>query len=202
MKIFALVAALAAAVLAVPRSTLVTRDDNPEIPGIDDKEFIGTVLDAHWYWRRIHCAQDLQWNATLAKMAQDDIRKCTKDHRGGSNLSGQGPAPGKRNVWIESARSMVHGWHEEEMFYDYSTRTSKNDRQIYHFTQLVWRDSSQLGCAMADCTDVNDATFPGRLYCYYDPIGNNIAGNFMQENVWPPVCADPSKAELQARFGY
>jgi hypothetical protein len=116
------------------------------------------------------------------------------------------------------ARGMVHGWHEEETFYDYSTRQSKNSRQILHFSQLVWRDSSQLGCALVDCSDDSNANFPARIYCCkglrmfhkslqltdpdYDPIGNNVAGNYFAENVWPPICADPSKAELEARFGF
>lgn len=81
MKLFALVTTLAAASMAAPKSALSARDtrDSPEIPAIDDQKFIGTVLNAHWYWRRIHCAQDLQWNATLAAMAREDVRTCTKD---------------------------------------------------------------------------------------------------------------------------
>jgi len=82
MKILILIAAVAAAVMAAPRRTLVTRDDSRdsrEIPDINDQQFISTVLNAHWYWRRIHCAQDLQWNATLAEAAKNDIRTCTQN---------------------------------------------------------------------------------------------------------------------------
>ncbi|KAF1967850.1 PR-1-like protein [Bimuria novae-zelandiae CBS 107.79] len=207
MKLFVLIAALVAAVLALPKHALGSRDarDNPDIPNSHDQDFISTVLNAHWYWRRVHCAQDLQWNHTLAELARNDVRTCTRsmEHmRGGSNLSGSSPPPNKRQGWLKIARDFIHGWHEEESFYDYTGRKSKNDRQIFHFTQLVWRDSSQLGCAITDCSDVEGATFPARLYCYYDPIGNNVAGNFMAENVWPPVCADPSRGELEARFGF
>jgi uncharacterized protein YkwD len=79
MKILILITTLAAAVMAVPKSGLTARDaiDSPEIPNSEDKELISTVLNAHWYWRRIHCAQDLQWNHTLAEMARNDIRTCT-----------------------------------------------------------------------------------------------------------------------------
>lgn len=82
MKLLVLISALVAAVWAAPGAMVVPRDDsrdNSKIPAIDDKEFISTVLNAHWYWRRIHCAQDLQWNATLAEMAKKDIRTCTKN---------------------------------------------------------------------------------------------------------------------------
>jgi hypothetical protein len=74
MRICTLITTLAAAVLAAPKSALVARArDSPELPGIDDEKFISTVLNAHWYWRRVHCAQD------LAAMALKDIRTCTKD---------------------------------------------------------------------------------------------------------------------------
>ncbi|KAK3209880.1 hypothetical protein GRF29_44g950738 [Pseudopithomyces chartarum] len=135
------------------------------------------------------------------EIPNSEDKELISTYRAGSNLSGVGPAPKKRADFIEMARTMVHGWHEEEMFYDYGERKSKNDRQVFHFTQLVWRDSSQIGCAVTDCSDHTD-TFPARLYCYYDPIGNNVAGNFFAENVWPPVCADPSRSELEARFGF
>lgn len=36
----------------------------------------------------------------------------------------------------------------------------------------------------------------------YENVGNNVAGNLFAENVWPPVCADPSRSELEDRFGY
>lgn len=71
------------------------------------------------------------------------------------------------------ARTMVHGWHEEEMFYDYGERKSKNDRQVFHFTQLVWRDSSQIGCAVTDCSDHTD-TFPARLYCCEEALHSEL----------------------------
>lgn len=81
MKVLALITALVAVVTAAPKSGLVARDpiDSPEIPKIDDKDFISTVLNAHWYWRHIHCAQDLQWNMSLAESARRDVRLCTHD---------------------------------------------------------------------------------------------------------------------------
>jgi hypothetical protein len=83
------------------------------------------------------------------------------EDRGGSNLSSRGPAPADYNEWLEFARTVVHGWHEEETKYPY-------DRPGYedawgHFTQLVWRESSRIGCAMAHCPD--NHPWPARLYC-------------------------------------
>jgi len=197
---------LAALTTAVPTSPLVSRQDDPEIPSIQDQEFISIVLNAHWYWRRIHCAQDLQWSESLAVLARNDIKKCTHgvqhvrptpllpsphppslfpyspvfisspaidanqrssfQDRAGSNLSGVSPPPRTRAEWLDFARTSIHGWHEEETMYDYVAHAGKGGYgNILHFTQLVWRDSSSIGCALADCEGVEGVEFPGRVYC-------------------------------------
>ena len=50
---------------------------DPELPKHDDPEFIRRIMDAHWYWRRIHCAQDLKWDPELAKAALASVSSCT-----------------------------------------------------------------------------------------------------------------------------
>jgi uncharacterized protein YkwD len=65
-----------AAALAVPTGSQPIDDNN--VPSIDDKNFIGRIMDAHWYWRRIHCAQDLTWDPELAKAALESVNACTK----------------------------------------------------------------------------------------------------------------------------
>lgn len=48
-------------------------------PHQDDPNFISAVMRAHWYWRRLHCAQDLVWDTKLADAARADIEECTHD---------------------------------------------------------------------------------------------------------------------------
>ena len=50
---------------------------DPALPKHDDPEFIRRIMDAHWYWRRIHCAQDLTWDPELAKAALASVSSCT-----------------------------------------------------------------------------------------------------------------------------
>ena len=64
-------------------------------------------------------------------------------------------------MWLEFARTVVHGWHEEELKYPYDN--PHYNHAWGHFTQLVWRDSSRIGCALGHCSD--DKPWPGRLYC-------------------------------------
>jgi hypothetical protein len=63
--------------------------------------------------------------------------------------------------WVEFARTATHGWHEEETKYPYDN-PHFNDAWG-HFTQMVWRNSSSVGCAVGHCPDNVD--FPGRFYC-------------------------------------
>jgi hypothetical protein len=81
MKLFALVTlALAHTALAAPSNALQARGsrEDPALPHVTDPQFIGTVMDAHWYWRRIHCAQDLTWDPDLAQQAFESVNACTQ----------------------------------------------------------------------------------------------------------------------------
>jgi hypothetical protein len=76
MKVFAFLA-LAAANVALVVPAEGKKVDDPDVPGIDDPNFIGRIMDAHWYWRRIHCAQDLKWDPELARQALESVQACT-----------------------------------------------------------------------------------------------------------------------------
>jgi uncharacterized protein YkwD len=76
MRFTAALAALAAAT-AVAAPTLEVRElKDDSAPHPDDPNFISAVMRAHWYWRKLHCAQDLTWDPELAKAARADIEKC------------------------------------------------------------------------------------------------------------------------------
>ncbi|KAF2710220.1 PR-1-like protein [Pleomassaria siparia CBS 279.74] len=184
--------ATASVVAAAPG--MVPRGVDP--PTKDDPNFISRIMDAHWYWRKIHCAQDLTWDPALAQAAFESVSACTahpQHDRGGSNLSSVSGVPGTYDDWLEFARTVVHGWHEEESKYPYDNPSYAD--AWGHFTQVVWRDTSRIGCALGSCPGRD---WPGRLYCFYETPGNNIAVGQFGQNVWGPQCPDPSKAEVAA----
>jgi hypothetical protein len=82
--------------------------------------------------------------------------------RSGSNLSSQKPAPSSYDQWIEFARTATHGWHEEETKYPYDQ--PHYDDAWGHFTQMVWRNTSRVGCALGNC-DAGQVDWPARFYC-------------------------------------
>ncbi|KAF1962323.1 PR-1-like protein [Byssothecium circinans] len=211
MKLFAFLAlAVARAVVAAPAALAmdlpakVARHLDTNVPTIDDPKFIKAIMDAHWYWRWIHCAQELQWDHNLAQKALNSVQACTeKMHHdvAGSNLSGVSPAPEDYDTWLRMARDCTHGWHEEETKYPYGSPNMSGDLPWLHFTQMVWRDTSRIGCALANCGDVtqNDRA---RVYCFYENGGNNIADGQFEKNVWPPVCNDPSRKVAENHYGF
>ncbi|KAK7022037.1 hypothetical protein VNI00_017072 [Paramarasmius palmivorus] len=124
-------------------------------------------LEAHNSVRAQHNAQPLTWNNQVAAAAQNWANRCTMQHSGGQVGSyGENLAWGTGNFPIASA---VKLWADEVKDYD------PNNPQYSHFTQVVWKSTTELGCATADCS--------GTTYhvCEYNPPGN-VIGQF-PENV-------------------
>ncbi|MDJ0620207.1 MAG: CAP family protein [Calothrix sp. MO_192.B10] len=71
----------------------------------------------------------------------------------------------------------VQAWYDEEQYYNYNQPGFSS--QTGHFTQVVWKNSTKLGCGKAKSAD-------GKVFvvCNYDPPGN-VQGQF-PENVLPP----------------
>jgi hypothetical protein len=80
MKLLAILATLlTATAVAAPAHDVEPRDlYKNDAPQAWDGNFIDAVMRAHWYWRRVHCAQDLVWDQGLADIARNDISTCTQ----------------------------------------------------------------------------------------------------------------------------
>ncbi|KAJ8091921.1 hypothetical protein PM082_024155 [Marasmius tenuissimus] len=136
------------------------------------------VLNAHNDFRAQHGAAALTWSDTLANAAQSWADRCVFEHSGGAvgpygeNL--YAAAPGGANP-VDGVKS----WTNEASDYD------PNNPQPSHFTQVVWKASTELGCAVAECGDKIFPNFPTStfLVCEYSPAGN-VIGQF-PENVQP-----------------
>ncbi|KAL5560890.1 hypothetical protein UlMin_030637 [Ulmus minor] len=79
----------------------------------------------------------------------------------GENLAkGSGTLTGKAAVDL---------WVAEKPNYDYYSNTCVGGKQCLHYTQVVWRDSTKVGCARVQCS--NGSYF---VICSYDPPGNYV----------------------------
>jgi pathogenesis-related protein 1 len=111
----------------------------------------------------------LSWSGALAGTAQGWADGCVFEHSGG---------PFGENLYATTGSAtptdVVGSWVEEVASYDYASNGCSG--VCGHYTQVVWRSSAGLGCALANCTD--NSPFGGGAWqlwvCNYDPPGNFI----------------------------
>lgn len=113
--------------------------------------------------------RDLRWDGTVAGSAQSWAGQCILEHPGdhpyGENLAaGAGPSM--------SAEELVRRWIEERGSYDYGSNTCAPDAVCGHYTQVVWRNTQALGCAVQSCTTGWVSGPWTLLVCRYSPPGN------------------------------
>ncbi|XP_020707928.2 uncharacterized protein LOC105685767 isoform X2 [Athalia rosae] len=158
------------------RKTSVRRSEGPS------KEFIDACLDTHNSYRARHGVPPLRINKQMCKSSQDWANvlasKGRLEHRTnidhGENLF---------CMWSSNPKTVVNGeepvneWYAEEAQHQYGKEPTT--LKSGHFTQVIWRDSAELGVGMARNRN-------GEIYvvCNYNPAGNFL-GSFT-ENVPPP----------------
>jgi uncharacterized protein YkwD len=134
---------------------------------------------AHNAVRAKHCAAPLTWSPKLAAVAQkwaDTLRDkgCAFGHSGGQY--GENLAAGTEGVLDPEAT--VKMWYDEIAKYRFPD--GGFSMETGHFTQVVWRGTTQVGCGHSQCKG-NDI-----WVCNYDPAGN-WDGQY-RENVLPASC--------------
>ena len=119
----------------------------------------------------------LTWSPEAAKVAQAWANQCKFEHnrnRGkyGENLAAAAPPGSKTNTQV------VEDWVSESADYSYATNKCTPGKVCGHYTQVVWRNTAQVGCATAICTKNSPfgAQFPTwQLWvCNYTPPGNYV----------------------------
>ncbi|KAL4555899.1 hypothetical protein LXL04_038531 [Taraxacum kok-saghyz] len=127
-------------------------------------------LDAHNVdARALVGVGNMVWNATLATYAQNYANQrmgdCNLVHSNGPY--GENLAKGSGTF---TGTAAVNLWVGEKTYYNYATNTCASGQVCGHYTQVVWRNSNQLGCARVQCTNSNWWF----VICSYYPRGNYI----------------------------
>ncbi|KAG6842509.1 hypothetical protein C0991_000035 [Blastosporella zonata] len=133
---------------------------------------IQAYLSGHNTVRAQHGAVALTWSDDLASAAQSWANKCVFEHSGGSlGPYGENIAAGTGSSY--NIQTAIKSWTDEVSEYDPSNPVAS------HFTQVVWKGTTQVGCAVQSCDGIFSASYGKAKYyvCEYSPQGN-ILGEF------------------------
>ncbi|XP_058095490.1 pathogenesis-related protein PRB1-3-like [Magnolia sinica] len=111
----------------------------------------------------------LKWSFYLANFAKSYAKQrrgdCALIHSSGD--LGENIFWGKGKQWTPS--DAVAAWAAEKSFYSYQSNTCLQNKDCLHYTQMVWRATTMVGCARIECRSGD--TF---ITCNYYPHGNVI----------------------------
>lgn len=165
---------------------------NDPVPLANLGELSQRFLTGHNVIRKMFNLSDMTWDTNLADYAQrwaEYLKKnntCLMKHRShagmeegknfGENLAynwiSKSIAKGK---FVRSPEAVVYSWSKECKDYDYQTMHCTPGEQCGHYTQVVWRKSTRVGCGMVICDGAENDRGIGRVelwVCNYDPPGN------------------------------
>jgi len=145
----------------------IRRDIGPSSPSSED---IDALLAAHNAIREEYAAPPLQWSDTMAVAAASWGGRCLFQPTGGVlndepygelQVAATGPFP------ISAA---IGQFVQDEGDYNPANPTYN------HWTQIVWKSTENVGCAITGCNDLLGANTGLATYyiCIYDPPGNVI----------------------------
>lgn len=183
---------------------------NPEIEAYQEIGNIGYLLDKddsalllklHNDVRSLHeDTPDLVWNNTLVAQSYEYMQYLINEDPSYSPCSGNLIHSGGRfgsNVGenlaaasgIDDLTTLFDLWSSEGQYYDYDNPSlyggADDTTELGHFTQLVWKSTTAVGCGVQVCTD-NDWTY---LICRYYTEGNILYSGdtwkLFKENVLP-----------------
>ncbi|KAL9983951.1 hypothetical protein ACROYT_G006200 [Oculina patagonica] len=132
----------------------------------------------HNYFRTLHQVPNVTWSMSLQKEAEDWVKYLADNNK--FHHSSKNPGNLYLSVYRprEYCSDAIWWFHWEEKYYNYSN--PKYYKAAGHFTQVLWKNSKQIGAAWAIRKD-------GRLVISikYNPGGNYIG--FFGKNVKRPT---------------
>ncbi len=150
--------------------------DAPPVVG-EPTGLVGTT-DAHNAERALAGVPPLTWDPALAAIASAWVMRCVDtaapiglvDH---NPTRGQGyPESVGENIYGSSGQASgtaaVQLWVAEKASYNYQANTCNG--VCGHYTQVVWRTTTKVGCALHTCPGLQ---YGSTVVCNYAPAGNS-----------------------------
>jgi len=142
------------------------------------------IVAAHNKWRSEAGVQALSHSPKLAKSAQawanhlKQSQHCAMQHSNpkgsyGENLYWTSPliwSDGRKELRKVSPAEVIDSWGNEQADYNHARNECRTGAICGHYTQIVWRDTSKVGCGMGTCRDSHEQIW----VCHYAPAGNIV----------------------------
>lgn len=140
------------------------------------------MVESHNKWRAaVGVKEKLVYSSELAASSQVWANKlkqnnqCKMQHSQadgyGENLywaSAVNWSDGRKELQNVTPKQVVDSWGSEKADYDYASNRCKAGKMCGHYTQLVWKDTRKVGCAVAVCENTQQQVW----VCQYRPAGN------------------------------
>jgi uncharacterized protein YkwD len=140
----------------------------PGTNGLTETE-ISAILEAHNKIRTDVGLSKFTWNCKLANLAQEWATRGKFEHRSNPNYG--------ENIFVSTETNIsptdgVQTWLTEKSFWNNSAGTCQAGKTCVHYTQMVWRKTTEIGCGIN-----RNASGKWKLLfvCNYNPMGN-LAG--------------------------
>ncbi|MCK4492769.1 MAG: hypothetical protein KAU26_01835 [Methylococcales bacterium] len=150
------------------------------------------MTSAHNTWRGKVGTPNVAWSANLQSKAQSwanelKTKGCKMEHSPASGVGenifwasskktatskdAQGQWIWKDAVQAVTEQQVVDSWGSEQQWYKIDTNecNAPTGKSCGHYTQVVWKDTTEIGCAKAVCDDSTQV-----WVCNYSPAGNIV----------------------------
>jgi pathogenesis-related protein 1 len=121
------------------------------------------------------------WNQQLADFAQFHADACVYAHSDNTERTNKFGQWVGENIAANTGQGydpyfIVNLWASEAVDYDYTSNTCADAKQCGHYTQIVWRETTEVGCAKASCPTLSNTSFTDAEFwiCDYLPGGNYV----------------------------
>ncbi|XP_071509739.1 GLIPR1-like protein 1 [Diadema antillarum] len=119
----------------------------------------------------------LQWDDSLAQMAQQWADRCWYGHGNPDNISPYSWVG--QNIWAGSGTGwdhygMIENWYSEAEDYHFANHSCSG--VCGHYTQIMWAETTHVGCAVAMCSTLENLDWSPAtiLVCNYGEGGNYV----------------------------
>ncbi|KAI5301650.1 hypothetical protein KEM56_001500 [Ascosphaera pollenicola] len=182
-----------------PASASPSPSPSPSTAAQSTNSYQQMILDSHNLHRANHSAPALQWSSDLESSAKLLAETCVYGHNTHLGSGGYGQNIGY-GVSAEHVDRMITNmmYNDEEGFFEpyYGQANPGGDFEKYgHFTQMVWKDTTHIGCVTYTCQSLQNSGSSQSLpytVCNFLPAGN-VGGEY-DTNVLKPLGHAYSKA--------